>query len=60
MLIRIVNVIRSVRGMNGIGIYERNSVQHRAAAKTGTAPVPDPARDPLRGVHQIAILVVLA
>lgn len=44
MLIRIVNVIRSVRGMNGIGIYERNSVQHRTAAKTGTAPVPDPAR----------------
>ncbi len=30
--------------MSGIGIYERNSVQHRAASKPGTAPVPDPAR----------------
>lgn len=45
MLIRISNVsFKSMRAMNGIRAYEKNSRQRMTAGKTGAIQAPDPAR----------------
>lgn len=44
MLLCTSNVAQGVRGMNGIGIYEKTMLQRAEACKTGSARIPDPAR----------------